>query len=156
VMAFRVPALRDRVQDIAPLARGMAARFSRKFGKALFDLSIQALAALERFSWPGNIRQLENVMQQAVLVSSGPVLLLSHLPASVQQAAGRGRPADPSTSLRHNRQETERLMIQQALATCGNSRTLAAQSLGISRVTLYKKMKKYGIMERKTGAAAIA
>src|SRR5207244_8848156 len=72
VMSFHLPPLRERVQDIAPLARGMAARFNLKFNKELFDVSPEALAALESFPWPGNIRQLENVMQHAVLVSSGP------------------------------------------------------------------------------------
>src|SRR5206468_7734519 len=72
VMSFHLPPLRERVQDIAALARGMAARFNRKFQKDLFDISPEALAALESFPWPGNIRQLENAVQQAVLVSAGP------------------------------------------------------------------------------------
>src|SRR5581483_2082816 len=60
VMSFHLPPLRERVQDIAPLARGMAARFTRKFKKDLFDISPEAMTALEAFSWPGNLRQLEN------------------------------------------------------------------------------------------------
>src|SRR5207302_3764165 len=87
VMSFHLPPLRERVQDIAPLARGMAARFNRKFQKDLFDISPEALAALESFPWPGNIRQLENVMQHAVLVSTGPELLVQHLPQPVQDHA---------------------------------------------------------------------
>src|SRR5262249_45344980 len=94
VMSFHLPPLRERVQDIAPLARGMAARFNLKFRKDLFDVSPEAMAALEAFPWPGNIRQLENVMQHAVLVSTGPELLLQHLPQPVQEhaalAAGAG------------------------------------------------------------------
>src|SRR5262249_24971958 len=78
VMSFHLPPLRERVQDIAPLARGMTARFNHKFHKDLFDITQGAMAALEAFPWPGNIRQLENVIQQAVLVSSGQELLLEH------------------------------------------------------------------------------
>jgi DNA-binding NtrC family response regulator len=147
VMAFHLPPLRERIQDIAPLVRGMAAHFNNKFRKNLFDIHPDAMAALETFPWPGNIRQLENVIQQAVLVSSGPQLLRSHLPPSVQK-----QPAPSLTnhaigaSLVQNREEVERVVIQRALENCGHNRTVAAQVLGVSRVTLYKKMKKYGMM----------
>ena len=152
VMSFHLPPLRERVQDIAPLARGMAARFNRKFHKELFDVSPEALAALESFPWPGNIRQLENVVQQAVLVSTGPELLVQHLPQPVQDHAAlalmpSNSPASPGgDTLHHQRDVTERNVIQRALATHGYSRARAADALGISRVTLYKKMKKYGLM----------
>jgi transcriptional regulator with PAS, ATPase and Fis domain len=149
VMSFHLPPLRERVQDIAPLVRGMAARFNTKFRKDLFDVSVQAMDALESYSWPGNIRQLENFIQQAVLVSSGPELLFEHLPQQVREY----RPATtaaPATaqhdSLSHNREQLERNVIQRALANNGYSRARAASALGISRVTLYKKMKKYGLM----------
>src|SRR5262249_2682357 len=85
VMSFHLPPLRERVQDIGPLVRGMAARFNTKFRKTLTDMSPAALAALEAFPWPGNIRQLENVVQQAVLVSSGHTLLPEHLPPTVRE-----------------------------------------------------------------------
>jgi DNA-binding NtrC family response regulator len=149
VMSFHLPPLRERVQDIAPLARGMAARFNRKFNKDLFDVHPEAMAALEAYAWPGNLRQLENVMQHAVLVSAGPELLLSHLPP-VFQEQGLPSPAIEENnvdSLHHHRDLIERNVIQRALMTNGYSRTRAADSLGISRVTLYKKMKKYGLMK---------
>jgi DNA-binding NtrC family response regulator len=151
VMAFHLPPIRERVQDIGPLVRGMAAHFNHKFRKHLFDIHPDALAALEAFPWPGNIRQLENVIQQAVLVSSGPELLRSHLPPSVQKQPSPPPVAghSPGGSLVQNREEVERIIIQRALENCGNNRTGAAQALGISRVTLYKKMKKYGLMNHK-------
>jgi DNA-binding NtrC family response regulator len=127
----------------------MAARFNHKFGKDLFDLSPSALAALEAFAWPGNIRQLENVVQHAVLVSAGPELLLQHLPQPVQdyalQAVGDAE-GHASDSLHHQRDVIERNIIQRALAFNGFNRARAADMLGISRVTLYKKMKKYGLL----------
>jgi transcriptional regulator with PAS, ATPase and Fis domain len=148
VMSFHLPPLRERVQDIAPLVRGMAARFNKKFHKDLFDISAEAQAALEAFPWPGNIRQLENVIQQAVLVSTGPELLLSHLPQPVQEYASlnNGNGGNSGDSLLHNREVLERAVIQRALVNSGYSRARAANALGISRVTLYKKMKKYGLM----------
>src|SRR5262249_1777792 len=147
VMSFHLPPLRERVQDIASLVRGMAARFNRKFHKGLFDISPDAMAALEAFPWPGNIRQLENVVQQAVLISTGPELLLQHLPQPVQEFASLNAVNGhvPSDTLLHNREIAERTIIQRALVSCGYSRARAANALGISRVTLYKKMKKYGL-----------
>jgi DNA-binding NtrC family response regulator len=149
VMSFHLPPLRERVKDIAPLVRGMAARFNTKFRKDLFDISPRALDALEAFPWPGNIRQLENFVQQAVLVSSGPELLWEHLPQQVRdykvpvEDTGRVPQHD---SLMYNKEVAERNVIQRALANNGYSRARAAFALGISRVTLYKKMKKYGLM----------
>ena len=154
VMSFHLPPLRERVQDIAPLVRGMAAKFNTKFRKELFDISPRAMDALEAFPWPGNIRQLENFIQQAVLVSSGPELLFDHLPQQVREYRPAGRevvPVAPPDSLVHNREQLERNVIQRALASHGYSRSRAATALGISRVTLYKKMKKYGLMRSSAG-----
>jgi len=149
VMSFHLPPIRERVEDIEPLVRGMVARFNSKFRKDLFELSPQALAALQTFQWPGNIRQLENAVQQAVLVSSGPELLLDHLPQPVREYSPpplKINEQSASASLVHNRETVERDVIQKALAANGYSRARAALSLKISRVTLYKKMKKYGLM----------
>jgi transcriptional regulator with PAS, ATPase and Fis domain len=148
VMSFHLSPLRERVQDIAPLVRGMASRFNCKFRKDLFDIGAEALAAIESYPWPGNLRQLENVVQHAVLVSSGPELLLRHLPQPIQDHAAGSNGNAPLTpdSLLHNRQVIERNVIQRVLISSGYSRARAADALGISRVTLYKKMKKYGLM----------
>jgi transcriptional regulator with PAS, ATPase and Fis domain len=153
VMSFHLPPLRERVQDIAPLARGIAARYNTKFRKDLFDLHPETLALLEGFSWPGNIRQMENVVQQAVLLSRGPVLLPEYLPPVVREyvapapTPGNGHHLPAADSLFRSREATERTVIQRALANHGHSRARAAHALGISRVTLYKKMKKYGLMD---------
>jgi DNA-binding NtrC family response regulator len=152
VMSIYLPPLRDRVQDIGPLARGMAARFAQKFSKELFAISPEAMAALESYSWPGNIRQLENVVQQSVLMSSGPELLWRHLPKTIQDYIESGRKPSPAVkdSLQQSREDVERTAIQRALMNCGFTRARAASALGISRVTLYKKMKKYCLMEAAT------
>jgi len=148
VMSFHLPPLRERVQDISLLVRAMAARFNTKFRKSLFDVSPEAMAALEGFAWPGNIRQLENVVQQSVLVSSGRELLVEHLPQPIREfvPAANSKSPVPSESLLHNREVLEKNFIQRALQNNGYSRARTADALGISRVTLYKKMKKYGLM----------
>jgi DNA-binding NtrC family response regulator len=149
VMSFHLPALRERPSDIEPLVRGMAGRFNTKFRKDLLDISSEALRYLEAFPWPGNIRQMENAVQQAVLVSSGPELLPEHLPQPIREylppTNGNGHHASSET-LEHSIDAVERNFIQKALERHGNSRARAAEALGISRVTLYKKMKKYGLM----------
>jgi two-component system response regulator HydG len=154
VMSFHLPPLRERIQDIAPLARSLVARFNTKFHKELFDISLLAMDALESFPWPGNIRQMENFIQQAVLVSTGPELLLEHLPQQVRDY----RPARilipariGSDSLTRNREQVERNIIQRTLVVNGYSRINTANALGISRVTLYKKMKKYGLLRNGNG-----
>ena len=150
VMSFHLPPLRDRISDIEPLSRGMAVRFARKFNKELYDIHPEALAALESFAWPGNLRQLENVIQHAVLMGHGPELALQNLPNTVQEAALPPVFEDEpmlGDSLHEQRDLAERGVIQRALITSGFNRTRAADALGISRVTLYKKMRKYGLLK---------
>src|SRR5262249_5633066 len=86
VMTFALAPLRERPGDIAPLTHGMVARFARKFHRDVREVHPDALAALEAFSWPGNIRQLENALQQAVLVCQGPELRFEHLPQPIRDA----------------------------------------------------------------------
>jgi DNA-binding NtrC family response regulator len=135
-LAFYLPALRERTGDILPLARDMIARASAQFGKDPCEISPEALEALRAYSWPGNIRQLENVLQQVVLLNAEPVLLLRHLPKSIQ-----ARRADLAEA-------TERSTLYRVLAKHDYNYTRAARDLGISRVWLYKKLKKYGIVRK--------
>jgi DNA-binding NtrC family response regulator len=148
VLSFQLAPLRERVSDIEPLARGMAARYNTKFQKDLFEICPDALASLEAFPWPGNIRQLEHAVQQAVLVSSGPVLSLEHLPAPVRgYIPETGEPAkDSGTPPVPDRDHAEQKMIQQALEKCGFNRARAAAFLGISRTAFYQKLRKYGMI----------
>lgn len=143
ILSFYLPPLRERVRDIASLVRGMVARFAARFHKDLFDISPEAMAVFESQPWPGNIRQLENAVQQAVLCSSGPVLLPAHLPVCLHQP--QRLPEEMDEGLQQVRESLERNLIERALRDHGDNRVRAARALGISRVTLYKKMKKYGL-----------
>lgn len=159
VITFQLPPLRDRPQDIGPLVRGMVARYSAKFGKKIVGIHADAMRAVENFAWPGNIRQLENVIQQAVLTCTGPELHASHLSPVVRQSPSLNGDSGGSgvlhNSLAQNRETTERTVIIRALEKAAFSRTRAAQFLGVSRVTLYKKMKKYGLLSKTTAALAL-
>jgi transcriptional regulator with PAS, ATPase and Fis domain len=152
VMSFHLPPLRERVRDIEPLVRGMAARFGRKFNKQWLEdgltISPEALAALETFPWPGNLRQLENVIQQAVLLCPGPALGLEHLPRPIQEFVAQTSLPRPTQahSLQGEQEAVEKRLILRALESNDYNRTKAAVALGISKVTLYRKLKKYGLM----------
>ena len=153
VMTFSLPPLRDRRQDIAPLARGMIGRFAEKFHRETPTIQPQALAALEAFPWPGNIRQLENALQQSVLLCQGRELCFEHLAEPIQEHVLPPplRPGNLVESLATNREVQERSVIQETLATVGFRRNAAASRLGVSRVTLYRKMKKYGLLPDRFG-----
>jgi transcriptional regulator with PAS, ATPase and Fis domain len=147
VVPFHLPPLRERVEDIAPLAKDLAVGYAAQFGKALLDIGPEALGVLESYAWPGNLRELDNVMRQAVLFSRGEVLLTQHLPECVREGRvfPKPRTAVAADSLRNVREEAERNLMRRILADSGHSRVRAAKQLGISRATLHKKMKKYGL-----------
>jgi DNA-binding NtrC family response regulator len=146
-MSFHLPPLRDRVGDIAPLVRMLAAVYNTRFRKDLFDISLETLETTESHPWPGNIRQLENAVQQAVLMSRGNQLLAEHLPHEIRRVPLQPTNGPVAGALERNRDAAERQLIERALATNNQSRTRTAHALGISRVTLYKKMKKYGLLD---------
>lgn len=156
VMPFHLPPLRQRQEDLPWLIRGLAARFAAKFKKPLRDVAPETLALLAALHWPGNLRQLENAVQAAVLLCRGDQLLpgdFAELGQSATDAeailpfsprgAGAAPPAEPTLS--RNRESSERTLILRTLAQHGQRRAEAARALGVSRVTLYKKMKKYGL-----------
>ena len=89
VMNFDLPPLRDRRQDIPPLAQAIVTRYANKFHKPVLGIASETLAALTSLPWPGNIRQLDNVLQQAVLACPGPELRIGHLPALAQYPSTR-------------------------------------------------------------------
>ncbi len=149
VMAFHLPPLRERVHDIEPLIRGLVARFAMKFRKDLIRIHPETIQAMEAFDWPGNIRQLENVIQQAVLLSHGQELLLKNVAPLVQNRCTTiTAPRSTAGTLLQSRETAERASIIRALEGAAYCRTRAAKSLGISRVTLYKKMRAYGLLAR--------
>jgi DNA-binding NtrC family response regulator len=140
VMPFYLPPLRERVEDIAPLVRGLVARYGRKFNRVVCEVSPEVMASLEALPWPGNIRQLDNVVQQAVLVSAGPELRIEHLPESVREHVMH--------PLHRKLERAERDIIQTALEHHDYQRARTAKFLGLSRVALFKKMRKYQLMSK--------
>jgi transcriptional regulator of acetoin/glycerol metabolism len=130
-----LPPLRDRTDDIPLLARALL----DQLGFPHVWLSPEALALLGRYSWPGNVRELKHVLLRAAHTAPGATVTPADLPPEVMAAAPRA--AEPPGSLK----ETEVALIRRALAEAGGNLTRAAARLGIHRVTLYRKVKRYGL-----------
>ena len=135
---LQIPPLRERPEDILPLAEQFIRRFSAQYKKPASVLEEAARQKLLRHPWKGNIRELEHAIEKAVIISDGETL-----PAEAFQLP---RPAQPvSGSPASTLEEMERRMISQALDTCGGNLSAVAARLGITRQTLYNKMKKYNL-----------
>ncbi|MBI5141259.1 MAG: sigma-54-dependent Fis family transcriptional regulator [Nitrospirae bacterium] len=150
VFPIHLPPLRDRRGDIPALADYFIARYSRELGCPNASLSAEALEMLERHQWKGNVRELENAIERALILCDGGAILPEHLAicgAGFSDAALRGMPMDgtldDAVSYALRRVETER--IRRALAGTGGNKTRAAEILSVSYKTLLTKIKDYGI-----------
>jgi DNA-binding NtrC family response regulator len=144
-ITVRVPPLRERLEDLAPLSQHFLALYNARHGRALRGVSPAAYHRLMQHRWPGNVRELENVIERGVLVARGQDLQPEDLPESVvMTAGGTAAPSDllPATA---TLAEIERMAILQALQRTNWNKQDAAQLLGLYRPTLYSKMKKHGI-----------
>jgi len=141
VVHLNVPPLRERPEDVAPLARHFLSRFAERFGVGSLRVPDELFARLAAYPWPGNVRELENALETLVALSRDGELDLSLLPRATPAAAG------PPLALRARVEAYERGLVLEALRAAGGSRTEAARALGISRVTLHDKLRKYGIGE---------
>jgi two-component system, NtrC family, response regulator AtoC len=144
-VALTIPPLRDRVADIAPLARLFLERACKAFEREQIPaISGEALAALERHPWPGNLRELRNVIERAVAFCAGDTLLPEHLSlktaAPAAPAAAKG-PVEAQSAV----EPSERQRIIEALEKCVGNQTYAAELLGMPRRTLVFKIKAYDI-----------
>jgi Nif-specific regulatory protein len=138
VVELTVPPLRERGDDIVLLAQAFLTRSAEALGRRGVTFDADALPLLRRYRWPGNVRQLANEIERALLFADGAEVDLDDLRQRVDEA-GEG-PAPPS-SLR----SAERAAIERAIAASGGNVVTAARSLGLSRATLYRKLKHYGL-----------
>jgi len=150
VLKFHLLPLRERPHDVEFLARQFVARHAAEHGITLREVTQDLLDVLARYDWPGNIRELENVTRRAVLYCRDGVLTAEHLPSNlrpVRELASVGCDERRRGSRLELSVEThERRIIEDSLARHHQHRGATARSLGISRVTLYNKMKKFGLL----------
>ncbi len=153
VVSVEMPPLRERRADIQALAEHFLRRFAAEHGRDAARFSDRAIASLSRAAWPGNVRQLENVVERAVVLSRGEVIDRDDLPAALSVGddapaaveALDSTPSGPPLPLKQAMLEPEKRVIEQALTWCGGNRERAAAVLGINRSTLFHKLKKLGI-----------
>ena len=149
MVAFTLPPLRERAEGVPHLARGFLADFARRIGRPFLEIAPRRMRALEAHSWPGNVRELRNVIERAVALCEGPLIRCEDLPEGFRDPGGQSkrRPVLPWPRPWHNRKtHVEREQITEALVRHGNNRLRAAAELGVSRMTLYKKLHKFGLM----------
>jgi DNA-binding NtrC family response regulator len=135
-----VPPLRDRREDIPPLVHNFLVRGAARMKKDVSAVSADAMAALMRYRWPGNVRELEHAVERAVILANGPTIRTRDLPPEVSRRSP-ARAGEDTLDLTVN----ERVMIERALERFKGNRKKAAEALKISTVTLWRKMKHYGI-----------
>ena len=148
VVTITLPPLRERVEDIPLLAQNFLEEFTRENSKDIEGLTPDALNALLAYDWPGNIRELRNVMERMVVLARQNRLSLRDIPAHIRKdgdATSPVRISGADLSL----ESVEKNLILKALDTEGGNRTRAAKQLGISRRTLHRKLNEYGLRDER-------
>jgi transcriptional regulator with GAF, ATPase, and Fis domain len=164
VLPITVPPLRERAEDIAELALHFLRLHASRTGKAVAHIDDDALVMLKSYSWPGNIRQLENVIERAVVIADGQAITPAELPpelrAAVREPSNGNGSADEGfaysdflsgvlsgtgADFRSERGRSEREHLVRALAAAGGNKAEAARALGIARSTLLSRLKRYGL-----------
>ena len=139
VVEIRVPALRERRDDILPLARTFLLDAGGRLGRKVSGFTPAAAQQLVRYDWPGNVRELENAVERAVILARGPRLDVDDLPEEV----GLARPGVATAGSARTLKEIERAAIAAVLRANDGNRSRTARELGIGAATLYRKIKEY-------------
>jgi len=148
VISLELPALRQRKTDIPLLAQTFLDQVREDTNRSVTGFSDEALAALEAYAWPGNIRELQNVVERAVLLGKNELITVADLPRDILGRAGYTAPRTGNRTLKEALEEPERQIIHAVLEANNWNRNATADSLGVNRTTLYKKMKKLGLEGR--------
>ena len=161
VVKIDLPPLRDRVADVPTLAEAFLVKHSAELGKQIVGFTSEALDMLRRYNYPGNVRELQNIIERAAVLTRSQQIDVPDLPAHViddrvvagkMPSASAVLTADDNTpwvpmSLEEALREPEKRILTQALKTNSYNRQKTADQLGINRTTLYKKMKSYGMLD---------
>lgn len=143
VILIHLPSLRNKRNDIPLLAQHFLRRFASEQHKEIQGFSSEAMRLLLDYSWPGNVRELENSIEHATVLAKSDQIRSTDLPISLNNTDLTGNGTRSFRTI----QENEMILLREVLEECGWNKKLAAQRLGISRSTLYGKIKKYGITE---------
>ena len=148
VITLRIPPLRERREDIPLLVNFFVKKHREKLGLPVYGISPEALQALSEYSWPGNIRELENCIERAMILTEGELISLESLPKAVHADTGPANNiqfSDDDLSIKNHTRSLEENLIRRALEITNGNRTHAAKLLEISHRTLLYKLKEYSI-----------
>jgi DNA-binding NtrC family response regulator len=151
VFPIHTPPLRERREDLPILTKYYLDTFNVSFSRSFQEIEPEALRLMSHYHWPGNIRELKNVIERICIMHAGPLLKAEHLPPEIRNAPGMVHPApgsimpDMNPGLEKATEQFERALIIQALADSGGNVVQAAQTLLVPRGTLRYKMAKYGL-----------
>jgi len=143
VVTVDLPPLRERRDDIPLLVKAFLDEFNHENGKQVRELTPEALNVLLAYDWPGNVRELRNTIEQMVVLARSERLTVRDVPAAIRGGADLGKINVVRTGM--TVEDAERQLIMQALKEMSGNRTKAAQKIGISRRTLHRKLKEYGL-----------
>ena len=147
VFPIRLPPLRERVEDIPTLVEHFAAKAAREFGLPGFRVSPRTIEVLARYAWPGNIRELQNVVERSMLMCDGNTLLPCHLPPEIESAADDNDEEEETAADAPTLHGQERALIVRALKANNWNQSRAARALSITRDRLRHRIKKYNIQK---------
>lgn len=146
VIPIHLPPLRERLEDVPVLVNYFTAGLRRKTGKNIPGLSNDCLALFMAYEWPGNVRELKGVLEYAFVIAESGSITPQHLPPKMLAGRGATPPAAPAPQSRQQSAGlSEREALMEALKRTGGNQTKAAKLLGVNRVTVYNRMKKYGV-----------
>lgn len=145
VMCIKIPALRERSGDIELLVKGLMKKISEQIGKYVLEIDPEALCCLKQYRFPGNIRELENVLERAINMTESETIELKHLPINMTQQFGKILEG-PIQPLKDLLEEVEKQALIKALNESGGSKVKAAKALGIGRSSFYEKLEKYHLI----------
>ena len=147
VITIDVPPLTERKSDIPLLVERVLERLNRRGGRSVNQVAPEAMRVLQAHDYPGNVRELENLMEHAFVVGQGPVLEPGHLPSYILRASAHTPAGEPTRRAPDHQQEALIAVLQKH----GRNRTLAAMELGIHRSTLWRRMRKFGLTAEPPG-----
>jgi transcriptional regulator with PAS, ATPase and Fis domain len=144
VIPIAIPPLRDRKEDLPPLADHLVQMLNKELGTQVTRPAPEVLDRFRQYDWPGNVRELINVLERVLYSIDGDTIQIHHLPIFLQTLKKK-TPATSATSLKRLKEDLEKEALSQAMEKAHYHKQRAAQVLGIHRTALYKKMKKYDL-----------
>jgi transcriptional regulator with PAS, ATPase and Fis domain len=145
VVTMAIPPLRDRKEDVPPLIEHFLQKYAQENGKTIEGISSEARDLLMKYDYPGNVRELENILERAVVIGREEIISVEDLPFLEESLSLSDDGKKSEGLLRGSMEEMERKMIIEAMEKAGDHQTKAAEILGISERMLRYKLKKYGL-----------